>query len=250
MSDGLKEQQSAFVRAIKDPATFQAKNEDEKRRMAIYQSLFFNNVKGFVLSGFPVLTSILSSDDVNHLVRQFFNQHACRSPYFVEISKEFVAYLATEPTLPFSLPNFAAELAHYEWLELDVSIRHASITVSPSTHCKDTDKLFFSPLATLASYTYPVHLIGANFIPAHPSAERNYYLVYRDVQDEVQFTLVNSVTAGMLNTIIQYEDGVALSQLAQLLCEQLPQIPTQNLLNGLHQTVSDLLQKTVLFTKA
>jgi len=122
--------------------------------------------------------------------------------------------------------------------------------VSPSTHCKDTDKLFFSPLATLASYTYPVHLIGANFIPAHPSAERNYYLVYRDVQDEVQFTLVNSVTAGMLNTIIQYEDGVALSQLAQLLCEQLPQIPTQNLLNGLHQTVSDLLQKTVLFTKA
>ena len=72
MSDGLKEQQSAFVRAIKDPATFQAKNEDEKRRMAIYQSLFFNNVKGFVLSGFPVLTSILSSDDVNPLSEAVF----------------------------------------------------------------------------------------------------------------------------------------------------------------------------------
>ena len=250
MSDGLKAQQSAFVTAIKNPSSFQAKNEDEKRRMAIYQSLFFNNVKGFVLSGFPVLTSILSSDDVNHLVRQFFIQHNCRSPYFVEISKEFVDYLASDPELSFPLPCFAAELAHYGWLELDVSIRHASIAVSPSIHCKGADKLFFSPLATLASYSYPVHLIGANFMPVHPSADRHYYVVYRDIEDEVQFTLVNPVTAVMLHSIIQHEDGMALSQLEQLLCEQLPQIPTHNLLNGLRQTVSDLLQKTVLFTKA
>lgn len=95
--------------------------------MEIYQSLFFNNIDNFVSTAFPVLKSIViklyGEKGWESLVRQFFIEHECRSPYFAEISKEFVEYLSCSPELAIALPIFSAELAHYEWLELDVSIR-------------------------------------------------------------------------------------------------------------------------------
>ena len=119
--------QNTFVNAIKDPRTFNSSDADHTRRMKIYQSLFFNNIDNFVSTGFPVLKSIVlklyGEKGWEGIVRQFFIEHECRSPYFAEISKEFVEYLSTEPSFDIALPTFAAELAHYEWLELDVSIR-------------------------------------------------------------------------------------------------------------------------------
>ena len=230
MSKVFQSVQTNFVKAIKDPQSFQASNDDEARRMDIYQSLFFNNIDNFISTGFPVLKSIVLKRYGEHgwesLIRQFFIAHECRSPYFAEISKEFVEYLSTQPSLPIQLPEFSAELAHYEWLELDVSIRKNEDNVEFYQQENNVTAIRVSPYASLAAYQFEVHLIGEDYIPEQPAQEQQFYVVYRDREFDVQFAHVNPVTAILVNTLEQNELGMEIEQLAESLCQQLPQIPS------------------------
>jgi len=250
VTQSFRTTQDAFVNAIKDPSTFRDADADNARRMEIYQSLFFNNIDNFVSTGFPVLKSIVlkqfGEKGWESLVRQFFIEHECRSPYFAEISKEFVEYLSTEPTFDITLPAFTAQLAHYEWLELDVSIRknEENATFYDSDHVVHAVRV--SPYASLAAYQYEVHLIGDDHIPEQPAQEQQFYIVYRDQNFDVQFAHVNPVTAIMVNTLEQTDQGMEIDQLAESLVQQLPQIPSNVLINGMNQTLTDMLKKGIL----
>jgi len=246
MSENFKTVQQEFVNAIKNPDSFETNDADIKRRMDIYQSLFFNNISGFISTGFPVLKSLVSEENWNALVRAFFIHHESRSPYFSDISKEFVEYLSASPELPFQLPAFAAELAHYEWLELDVSIRKASHAVVYFKAGEQVTLVSVSPLATLASYTYPVHLIGVDHIPEAPAPEQQFYVVYRNEEQRVEFVHLNPLTAVLLHTIEQHEQGIDIDALGEQLCKQLDHLPDQTVLQGMQQIVSDMLQKGIL----
>jgi len=246
MSEHFKSVQQEFVNAIKNPDSFETNDADIKRRMDIYQSLFFNNISGFISTGFPVLKSLVSEENWNVLVRAFFIHHESRSPYFSDISKEFVEYLSTSPELPFQLPAFAAELAHYEWLELDISIRKTSHDVLYFNAGEQVTMVSVSPLATLASYTYPVHLIGVDHIPEAPAPEQQFYVVYRNEEQRVEFVHLNPLTAVLLHTIEQHEQGIDIDALGEQLCKQLDHLPEHTVLQGMQQIVSNMLQKGIL----
>ncbi|WP_394223165.1 DUF2063 domain-containing protein [Alteromonas gracilis] len=250
MTQSFRTTQDAFVSAIKNPSTFSDTNADNTRRMEIYQSLFFNNIDNFISTGFPVLKSIVlkqfGEKGWESLVRQFFIEHECRSPYFAEISKEFVEYLSTEPSFDIALPDFAAQLAHYEWLELDVSIRKNEEYVKFYNSDEMVQAVRVSPYASLAAYQYEVHLIGDDHIPEQPAQEQQFYIVYRDQNFNVQFAHVNPVTATMVNTLEQTDKGMEIGQLAESLTQQLPQIPSNVLINGMNQTLTDMLKKGIL----
>ncbi|AXT39808.1 DUF2063 domain-containing protein [Alteromonas sp. BL110] len=250
MTQSFQRTQKSFVEAIKDPQTYRNTDSDNARRMKIYQSLFFNNIDNFVSTAFPVLKAIVfkmyGAKGWESIVRQFFIEHECRSPYFSEISKEFVEYLSTEPSFDITLPDFAAELAHYEWLELDVSIRKNEDNVEFYQQENNVTAVSVSPYASLALYQYEVHLIGEDYIPGKPSQEQQFYIVYRDRNYNVQFAHVNPVTAILVNTLEQSEKGMEIDQLAKSLCRQLPQIPSNVLINGMNQTLIDMLQKGIL----
>ncbi|WOI38911.1 putative DNA-binding domain-containing protein [Alteromonas sp. CI.11.F.A3] len=246
MSENFKSVQQEFVNAIKDPDSFETNDADIKRRMDIYQSLFFNNISGFISTGFPVLKSLVSEENWNALVRAFFIHHESRSPYFSDISKEFVEYLSASPELSFQLPAFAAELAHYEWLELDISIRKTFRDVVYFNVGEQVTTVSVSPLATLASYTYPVHLIGVDHIPEAPAPEQQFYVVYRNEEQRVEFVHLNPLTAVLLHTIEQHEQGIDIDALGEQLRKQLDHLPEQTVLQGMQQIVSDMLQKGIL----
>ena len=252
MTQSFQATQNTFVNAIKDPRTFYDTDGDHIRRMKIYQSLFFNNIDNFISTGFPVLKSIVlvkfGEKGWESVVRQFFIEHECRSPYFAEISKEFVEYLSTEPVFDISLPSFAAELAHYEWLELDVSIRKNEEGLEFFTSGQTVNGVRVSPYASLAAYQYEVHLIGKDYIPVQPAQEQQFYVVYRDRNFDVQFVHVNPVTAILVNTLEQSENGLRIDQLSQSLTQQIPQIPADVLVNGMNQTLTDMLNKGILVT--
>ena len=242
--------QNTFVNAIKDPRTFNSSDADHTRRMKIYQSLFFNNIDNFVSTGFPVLKSIVlklyGEKGWEGIVRQFFIEHECRSPYFAEISKEFVEYLSTEPSFDIAVPTFAAELAHYEGLELDVSIRKNQKNADFYNQDDVVTAVRVSPYASLAAYHFEVHLIGEDYIPEQPAQEQQFYVVYRDRNCNVQFAHVNPVTAILVNTLEQNEQGMKTDQLANALSQQLPQIPSNVLENGMNETLTDMLNKGIL----
>lgn len=246
MKDDFITLQSEFVTAIKDPSTFIANDDDTKRRMGIYQSLFFNNISNFISTGFPVLMSLIDNGNWSKLIRHFFMQHHCRSPYFVEISKEFVEYLSSKPELPFSLPAFASELAHYEWLELDVSIRKAKGPVGFYEKGDVVTSVSVSPFATLVSYQYAVHLIGRDYIPCEPAPQRQFYVVYRDRNQDVQFVHLNAITATLLNVIEQANTPMSIDNLGQHLTQLLVHLSPQTVLQGMQHTVDDMLNKGIL----
>ena len=254
MSASFKCVQEQFVKAIKEPSSFQSDCADQRRRMQIYQSLFFNNINNFVSTGFPVLKSVVTTlhneAAWDKLVRDFFITHSCRSPYFAEISKEFVEYLSKANQFPVTLPDFSAELAHYEWLELDVSIRRNEDNAIYSTKSELTGTFRVSPYASIASYRYAVHLIGEDYIPEKPADEQQYYVVYRDEQCSVEFVHMNLLTAILLNTIERFVEqhhcGIAVNELTSILGQQLPHIPTDTLEKGVEHTMVDMLNKGIL----
>lgn len=98
----------------------------EQRRLDIYQRLVYNNIEGFISKGFPVLRSLYRDDDWQQLVRGFIQAHRCSTPYFMEISQEFLQYLLQEYQLRDLDPPFMAELAHYEWVELALDVAEES----------------------------------------------------------------------------------------------------------------------------
>ena len=197
----LRETQHAFIQHIKNPEDNPFDHGIEDRRLKIYRELFFNNILSFLSSGFPILESLYSEQQWKDLARIFFIKHDCRSPYFIDISKEFVEFLSNEYKLSESDPIFMRELAHYEWLELDVSVRKSSQMTKKWDGFSPITQVQMSDLATLVSYQYPVHQISAEFSPSQ-SSEIVYLVVYRDTTDKVNFTLINAVSAHLLNSAI------------------------------------------------
>ncbi len=219
-------QQYAFAAHIRDPRHQPPPEGIEDRRLGIYRELFFNNIENFLSNSFPVLKRILAPSAWLALARDFFAHHRCHSPLFLEIPREFLNYLEIERGERAGDPPFLRELAHYEWVELALSV--AEEPPPPSVEAQG-DLLAAAPvLSALAwplAYHYPVHRIGPEFQPQAPLAQPVYLLVYRDPADEVGFLELNAVSARLF-ALLQQEprrDGRSLlRQIAQELAHPQP----------------------------
>ena len=151
--------QLAFAAHLRDPAVNPAPADIEDRRVAIYRDLIYNNIEAFLSSGFPVLRGLMSDDNWHHLVRGFVRDHRCHTPYFLEISQEFLLYLREDKAcIPEGL-TFILELTHYAWVELalDVSTEIYPVQttdVTPPSALLDA-RWHISPLAWPWNYHYP-----------------------------------------------------------------------------------------------
>ena len=156
---------------------------------------------------FPVLRGLIADDLWHAMIRDFMINYRCHTPYFLEISQEFLSYLQERPPQSTDLP-FMLELAHYEWVELGLDV--SDIDLSELFYVRDGDLLeakpLVSPLAWSLAYQYPVHHIGAEFQPEAPSEQPHYLVVYRDRADNVGFMEANAVTARLIE-LLSEEQG-------------------------------------------
>ena len=246
-SEMLKKQLYDFAAHIRDPENNPAPGQIEDRRMGIYRDLFFNNVQGFLGNTFPVLKSLYEEEPWLDLVRNFYSLHRCQSPYFLEISREFIDYLQTEHKMREVDPPFMFELAHYEWIELALSTSEEE----PELQNIDTEKSLLeghpvlSPLAWLLTYTWPVHQIKPEFLPEQPGQQPVCLIVFRDTDDEVQFTEVNLVTAKLLQQLELNLDASGADVLKDIAEELGHDDPQPILASGL-QILEDLRQKGII----
>jgi hypothetical protein len=206
----FQQQQYAFAAHIRDPQNTPAPEGVEERRMAIYRELFFNNLKSLLSSMFPVLKKLHSDEHWNHLVRSFMQRHQAKTPYFLELPAEFLEFLQNEyEPGPDDFP-FLVELAHYEYIEIALSI--SEDVNDPEGVDAHGDLLSGVPvksvLAWVYAYRYPVHQISAEFLPDSPAEQPVYLAVYRSSDDKVRFLELNAVTAGLLNAIQDNESGL------------------------------------------
>ena len=200
MTAKLSDIQRAFAAHIREPNLHPAPTDIEDRRMKIYRELFYKNIEGFISSAFPVLRKLYSDTNWHLMVRDFIHRHQSQSPYFLEISEEFLAYLEAERQPHNGDPVFVLELARYEWAELALFVAEQDI---PDDNVSSEQSLVnhipvLSPVAWSMVFSYPVHKIGQSFQPELPSEQPVCLVVYRNRQDKVAFLEANPVTARLL----------------------------------------------------
>ncbi len=245
MSD-FKQVQMQFAQHIKDPENSPCPEGIEPRRMSVYQDLFFNNIMGFVSNGFPVLCSLYGEDDWQTLVRAFFVRHPCASPIFLDIANEFITYLSSSYVKTDSDPQFMLELAHYEWVELVISIRQQNgLELSLSTADIEDSALVLSELAWPLSYQYPVHQLSTDYKPEQAPEEATHLVVYRNDNDDVEFMLLNSASVQLL-ALIQQNPGVFFSDLMSHFYQLMPQFDKQVLLSGMKDALAGFAKRGIV----
>lgn len=219
MTLDFQKKQAEFAAHLRNPELHQAPECVEERRLAIYRELFYNNVEGFLSGGFPVTKSLFAEAEWQNLVRDFYTHHKARTPYFLEISEEFLAYLDNEQLPCHRQFPFLTSLAHYEWVELalDVSDEQSDIKIDPNGDLL-SGRPVLSALAWPLVYEWPVHLIGPGYTTAEPSGQPVCLVVYRNRSDKVEFMEANPVTLRLLEIINSepYPTGdQAFTQIAQ-----------------------------------
>ena len=193
--------QYAFAAHLRDPERNAAPEGIEDRRLQVYRELFYNNVEGLLAANFPVIRAITPDARWHALVRAFYAGHACHTPLFTEIGREFLKYLEVRDDA--SDPPFLAELAHYEWVELALQIEETDF--AEVAHDPDGDVVagvpVISPLAWPLVYRWPVHRIRADFQPDEPPPQPTCLIVARNRRDDVAFMEVSPLTIRLLEAV-------------------------------------------------
>ena len=164
-----------------------------------------------------------------------------------ELPREFLQYLQDsrkdrEGDLPFLL-----ELAHYEWVELALSLDENEIDDTPAN--PDGDLLdgipVLSPLAWSLSYHYPVHRISPEFQPTEPPEQATHLLVYRDRKDSIKCMQLNAVSALLMQSLKDEQKRTGhdmLNEIASSLKHTKPEV----VVAGGAQLLADLFTRDVI----
>ncbi len=213
--------QTQLTAHLRDPEHAPPPGGIEDRRLKIYRELFYNNIEGFLANAFPVLRQITDDAHWHAMVRDFYARHQSQDPLFNGLAEEFLHYLEDERGAVHGDPAFLQELAHYEWVELALSIAEDELTpvlADPNGDLLDGVPLV-SPLAWTLAYDYPVHRIGPDYLPNAPGESPTYLVVYRTRQDEVKFIEINAVTARLMALIEAAQEATGRTHLQQIAVE-------------------------------
>ncbi|MGR8931007.1 MAG: HvfC family RiPP maturation protein [Gammaproteobacteria bacterium] len=223
MGTDFKVIQEQFAAYIRDPHNVPVPADVDPKRMAMYRELFFNNIDSFLSSNFPVLRKLFNDEQWLAMAQDFYFRHRCNTPHFSEIAEEFLDYLQNERQEPGDFP-FMLELAHYEWVEMALSISQDEPAYGDQIFVSDilSQRMMLSPVAWPLVYQYPVERIGPEFLPQAPSDQPSYLVVYRDRHDEVHFMQTTPLTFQLLQ-LIEQQPGVSGEDCLQALIGELTQ---------------------------
>ncbi|HAI96468.1 MAG: DUF2063 domain-containing protein [Cycloclasticus sp.] len=241
--------QHEFTRYIRDPKNANKPADIEERRLNIYRDLLFTNISNVLSDGFPVLRKLHSEQQWANICQDFYHRHPSKSPYFADISQEFIQYLQNEransATSNTDFP-FLLELAHYEWIELVISIAEETTNNLAITD-PINQTLTIAPTALAVAYTYPVHKISPDFLPSAPPEHPTYLTVYRDTENKTGFLETNAMTHALLTALTNNTHTVTndiLFQLAQHLQHPKPEI----VIEGGLSILNDFIQRGIVIS--
>ena len=243
----FQRQQLAFTAHIRDPDSNPVPAGIPTRRMAVYTELLFNNIDSQMATNFPVLRQITSDADWQALIRDFMVRHRSRTPLFTQVGLEFLDYLQNEREPQPGDRPFMLELAHYEYVELAVSISEADVDLAACDPNGDllADRPLVAPTAWNLSYVWPVHQIGPDFLPDAPPAEPTHLVVYRDRRDGVHFLQINAVTQRLLQLLKEDPECTGLEVLNSIVDEMAHPQPDVVITAG-RELLDDLRRRNVV----
>jgi hypothetical protein len=193
----LRRQLDALAAHVRDPATHVGPPGIEERRLAIYRELAFNNLDGLLAGNFPVIRNTLGDTDWHALVHRFFAEHRSRTPLFTQIGLELIDFLKSDvggdPERP-----WLAELAHYEWAELGLTLSDAELPPHDAQGDLLTGVPVLSPLAWQLAYQWPVASIGPDVQPMVAPDVPTLVLLRRKADGQVHFSSLSPLLYQLL----------------------------------------------------
>ena len=219
--EALRAQQFELAAYIRDPEGVAPPAGIETRRLAIYRDLFFNSLQGLLSGNFPVIRRILGTDRWQGLVRDFYREYRCSTPFFPELPREFIQYLQRRAGDGRGDAPWLPELAHYEWVELALDLSEAD--PSDQAHDPAGDLLegvpLPSPLAWPLAYAWPVHRLSPEFQPTSAPDTATFLLVQRDAKHKVRFNELSALTFRLLQRLSEQPGLTGREQLLALAAE-------------------------------
>jgi hypothetical protein len=245
--ESLARLQSNFAAHIRDPQNVAAPEGIEDRRMAIYRDLFFNNINNFLSSNFPVLRTLYRQKEWATLCREFYTDYRCHTPLFPELPREFLQYLQDHRQDHDDDPPFMLELAHYEWVELALSLDETvieNIDVNPQGDLLSGTPVL-SPVAWPLSYHYPVHKIRLDFQPQTKPAKPTHLLVWRQTDYKIRFMELNDISLLLIQKMKEASTRTGLDLLTEI-AAAIDHAKPQVVLNGGAALLNELREKEVI----
>lgn len=231
--------QLQFARHVRDPDTHGLPSGVPANRMRVYADIVFTNIEGTLAACYPVCKKVLGAEHWRTLVRTFFASHRCTTPLFRQIPEEFLRYLENTDGDNALLPPYLYSLAHYEWIELALSVSEveAPQAIDPLGDLM-TGIPALTPVLALLSYPYAVHMISPRLKPLQPSPTPIHLLVFRDGEGDVRFVELNAVSVRLLNTL--QAGALTGMQAINLIASELPHLDQKVVLQHGHELLAEL----------
>lgn len=240
--------QAAFTAHLRHPSVHSKPAGINARSMRVYREIVFNNFLASVSACFPVLQDILGKRRFGKLVRQCFFSQQFKSPLFQDIPGSFVDFLQSRETPAPGLPDYTAQLAHYEWTELvlsrQIDTESAALSVEPIAeanallHCE----VRLPAVHRLLQYDFAVHQLSRKRNAIPPVA--TFLLVYRDPDFKIRFIQLNAVTFQLLQQL-QTRNQTSQKHLQDLV-QSLPQLASEAVIRFGLQTLHMLYQQQAI----
>lgn len=199
MAETLQAQQLRMSRHIRDPQANPPPPGLEARRLAVYRQLFFGNLQSLLAGSFPVLHACLGSGGWRELIEDFYARHACQTPLFTQVPGELVEYLHTRT----DLPEWVAELAHYEWIETVLLLSDDEEPEPEPDAGLPEGVPVLSKVALPLAYAWPVDQIGPGHVPAQAPQVPTLLLAYRGSDLQVHFSRLAPLAHALLVSLQQ-----------------------------------------------
>ncbi|MEQ3696816.1 MAG: putative DNA-binding domain-containing protein [Pseudomonadales bacterium] len=166
----------------------------EARRLAIYQRLVFNNLFGLLSGGYKKLRRAMGDEQFRKLVRAFLESGVSQTPYFAEISGEFLSWFVQQEA-----PKWQHELAEYERAGIAIDIETMDWPSAAAIESRP-DGVHFSPAIALLSFDYAIYEASEGVAPPK---QPTYILLYRNPHNKLRYKLLNAASFSLLALLLQ-----------------------------------------------
>jgi hypothetical protein len=256
MSAELADLQSRFTGFLRDPSGTPMPDGLPPERMRVYQDLVFRNVQSLLASNFPVLEKITrGGGHWDALTQGFIRDHRAHTPHFPLLALEFLAYLEkldASPDKPeakiLTRYPFAQELAHYEWVELDVQIAPTAALPKFTEPVTLSSRLTLNPTAHVLAYQYPVHQIGPDFQPTEAPATPTFLAVYQNPRVQSEFILLTPMAALLLENV-QQNGTCSTAHHIRILAQQHENLSEADLTNDVLEILEQLCDQGLIVSQ-
>ncbi len=206
----------------------------EYGRLSIYRDLIYNMTTNFFGDVFPLSYKFLKSE-WRSLVKEYYSKYTPDDPILVYMAYNFPLFIQEKGVGP----AYLAELALYEWCELEVSI------------CKPEEKeQGINPAHLVIDFEYPVTDIAIEIekdnLSYEPEQKKQQILFYRDPETLLVKTFVLAPTTAI--AIEMLDNGASLGEIALKVKEafSLPNEMDEKLRTDLSALIASLQDKGIL----